>query len=177
MGQDITSFLDSLQCSYGGKHTYFRTLRAFYNWLYSAKSSFSLNPQNNPILTVEPPKVEKKILPSLTADQVDTLINVADNLRDKCIISLLADSGIRLNELANIKAQDIDWESYTVTILGKGNKQRKAPFTKRTATLLSNWLPNNGYSLNIWGRNGRQVEWHQNTKIGGNKCLVRRNQD
>ncbi len=35
-GQDIARFLDSLQCSYGGKHAYFRTPRAFYNWLYQA---------------------------------------------------------------------------------------------------------------------------------------------
>ena len=48
--QDITSFLSTLQCSSGGKHSYFRALRAFCNWLYSPKSSFRLNPLNNPIL-------------------------------------------------------------------------------------------------------------------------------
>jgi len=158
-GQDITNFLNSLQCTNGGKHAYYRALRACYGWLYSRKSGYDLNPQYNPILAVEPPKVERKILPSLTPEQVNTLINVADNLRDKCIISLFADSGMRLNELVNMKAQEIDWEVYTVTIWGKGNKQRKAPFTNKTAILLGDWLSNNGHSPNIWGMNGRQVEW------------------
>ena len=32
-GQHIAQFLDSLDCSNGGKHAYYRVLRAFYNWL------------------------------------------------------------------------------------------------------------------------------------------------
>jgi integrase len=124
------------------------------------------------MLIVDPPKVEKKILPSLTTEQVDTLISIAANLRDKCIISMLTDSGMRLNELANIKAKDIDWESCTVTIWGKGNKQRKAPFSKKTAILLNDWLSHNGHSPNIWGMNGRQIEWMLGTleKQTGTKC-------
>jgi len=83
-------------------------------------------------------------------EQVDYLIEQADNLRDEVIISLLADSGMRLSELANIKAGDIDWESNTITIWGKGNKQRKAPFTERTANLLRQWISGNGTGENIW---------------------------
>jgi hypothetical protein len=70
-GQDISHFLNTLSCSGGGKHAYYRALRAFYNWLYSPKSGYNLNPQGNPILAVDPPKVEKKILPSLTREQLD----------------------------------------------------------------------------------------------------------
>lgn len=75
-------------------------------------------------------------MPSLNPDQVTYLIEQVDNIRDGAIISLFADSGIRLNELVNIKPVDIDWQNNTVTIIGKGNKQRKAPFTCRTATML-----------------------------------------
>ena len=79
----------------------------------------------------------KVILPSLTSEQVDYLIASAENVRDKAIISLFADSGIRLNELLNIREGDIDLESMTVTVWVKGSKQRKAPFTKRTVELIS----------------------------------------
>jgi len=65
---------------------------------------------------VDAPKPSRQILPSLNMKQVDSLIEQADNLRDEVIISLLADSGMRLSELANIKAGDIDWESHTITI-------------------------------------------------------------
>jgi len=92
-GQRINQFLGSLTCSDGGKHAYYRTLRAFYNWLYSPRSGYGLNPQNNPIFNVESPRVGKKILPSLSQEQVDYLIEQAGCVRDKAIISLFADSG------------------------------------------------------------------------------------
>ena len=51
---------------------------------------------------VDAPKVGKKILPSLSHEQVEYLIKQAECVRDKAIISLFADSGLRLSELANI---------------------------------------------------------------------------
>jgi len=150
-GQDIHRFLASLQCSSSGKHAYYRTLRAFHNWLFSARSGYRLDAKDNPMLAVESPRVEKRILPSLTEQQVDTLINAADNLRDKCIISLLADSGMRLSELAGVKVGDIDWDTQTVTVIGKGNKQRKAPFTARSAQFLKAHLSHGQTTGNIWG--------------------------
>jgi hypothetical protein len=82
---------------------------------------------------VDSPKLDKRILPSLTEQQIETLINHVESLRDKCIISLLADSGMRVSELASIQMKDIDWSTKTITVIGKGNKQRRAPFTSRTA--------------------------------------------
>ena len=87
-GQEITQFLNSLQCSNGGKHAYYRSLRAFYNWLYSPKSDYNLNSQNNPILLVDAPKVEKKILPSLSQEQVEYLIQQAGCVRDKASVEV-----------------------------------------------------------------------------------------
>jgi len=79
-------------------------------------------------------------------------------LRDKAIISLFADSGMRLNELANIKATDIDWENYTIVVWGKGNKQRKAPFTERSANLLRQLISQNGTGENIWYMKPRGIQ-------------------
>lgn len=107
-GQDIQRFLTSKQCTSGGKHGYYRVLRAFYNWLYSPKSCYGLQLQDNPILFVDAPKVEKKILPSLSLEQVDQVIDSASCIRDKAIISLFADSGLRLNEVANVDVRNID---------------------------------------------------------------------
>ena len=100
--------MKSLKCTPGGKHAYYRVLRTFYNWLYSRKSGYKLNVQDNPILDVDAPKLDRKILPSLTPQQVNYVIEQASCMRDKVIISLFADSGLRLSELANIKLQNID---------------------------------------------------------------------
>ncbi|MFC2042362.1 tyrosine-type recombinase/integrase [Chloroflexota bacterium] len=52
------------------------------------------------------------MLPSLTKEQVETLTTEAWNVRDKAIISLFTESGLRLSELASIKLQDIDWDNH-----------------------------------------------------------------
>jgi len=155
---EIQQFLAGIECSNGGKHAYFRVLRAFYNWLYSPKSGMQLYRQDNPMLLVDAPKVERKILPSLSQEQVAYLIATAGNLRDEAIISLFADSGMRLNELAHVNAHNIDWDSCTVAIWGKGNKQRKAPFTQKTASLLRELVSQDGTGQNIWQTEVRGIQ-------------------
>jgi len=155
-GQDIAHFLDNLGCSNGGKHAYYRALRAFYNWLYSRKSGYNLNSQDNPILAIEAPKVEKVILPSLTPEQLDYLMEQAETIRDKAIISLFADSGLRLSELANINLHNIDWQHRLIKVRCKGSKEGLAPFGQRTAKLLREWLSlypakDRLWDLNWWG--------------------------
>jgi integrase len=57
---------------------------------------------------------------------------------------------MRLSELASIKASDIEWGNRTAIIWGKGDKQRRAPFTKKTAKLLKQVINQNGVGPNIW---------------------------
>ena len=157
-GQEINHFLKALTCTNSGKHGYYRVLRCFYNWLYSPKSGYNLLPQNNPILLVDAPKVERKILPSLTLEQLDYLIEQVGSVRDKAIISLFTDLGLRLSELANINPHNIDWEHRLIKVVCKGNKESLAPFGEKTEKLLREWLSQyhtNGslWDINYWGIN------------------------
>jgi site-specific recombinase XerD len=115
--------------------------------------------QDNPILSVDPPKVEKKILPSLTIEQVAYLIDQVESVRDKAIISLFADSGLRLSELAAIKSEDIAWDNRLIKVRCKGNKEALAVFGKKTEMYLKKWL--NMYNANggcIWDTNRNGIE-------------------
>ena len=150
--QGVTTFLASLTCG-NGKFSYYRAIRAYINWL--VKYDYL---KTNPMKRVDPPRLKKQILPSLTREQVDYLKNTVSTLRDKTIIALFADSGMRLTELARIKASDIDWENHTVTIWGKGSKQRRAPFTEKTAQLLRQLISEDGTGENIWHMKPRGVQ-------------------
>ena len=57
----------------------------------------------------------KRTLPSLSTEQAKHLDQAGQRIHDKAIISLFADSGMRLSELANIKAEDIDWDNFTIS--------------------------------------------------------------
>ncbi len=179
-GQSIQRFIDSRQCTGGGKHCYYRCLRAFYNWLYSPRSGMHLNVQDNPILIVEAPKVERKILPSLSNDALEMVINQATCVRDKAIISLFADSGLRLSELANIEAHNIDWQNRLIKVRCKGNKEGYAPFGERTESLLRQWLQEhkNGdgrlWDINFWGINAMLRRLMSKTGLPCNAHTFRR---
>ena len=139
-GESFGVFLKGLSCTGGGKHGYYRAFRAYCNWLYSGRSGFGLSSQDNPILGVDAPQVERRILPSLTVEQLDYLIEQADCTRDRAIVSLFADSGLRLTELANISLADIDWEHRLIRVTCKGNKEALAVLGERTERLLREWL-------------------------------------
>ena len=72
------------------------------------------------------PKISKKLLPAINKEQLQTLLNHCHSERDEALISLLWYSGMRVSEIANVKASDFDWHEGTVVVLGKGNKYRKA---------------------------------------------------
>ncbi len=123
-----STIINSLSCSPGGKHAYFRAIKAFYNWLYNPKSGYDFQSKDTPVIWVEAPKVPKLILPSLTRQELELLISRVNLVRNKAIITLFTESGLRLAELANIKLEDIDWQSRIVKVLGKGGKEAYAPF-------------------------------------------------
>jgi site-specific recombinase XerC len=75
---------------------------------------------------VLPPRRQKKLLPAISKDQLDILVDNAITDRDKVTLNLLWHSGMRLSEAANVKASDFNWEEGTVIVLGKGNRYRKA---------------------------------------------------
>jgi len=154
----INAYLESLNGNLGNKHAHYRALRAFFNWLYSPKSGLNLSVQDNPMLYVDPPKVPKLILPSLSKSQVELLIEKAKGVRNKAIIALFVESGLRLSELANIKPKDIDWENKVIKTLGKGGKEGYAPFGKFSEQYLKTWLDQYQPNGNIWGINKRAIQ-------------------
>jgi site-specific recombinase XerD len=146
----INTFLGRLTCA-NGKNAYYRAIRAFCNWLHRQGLI-----TDNPIIRVDPPKMKKIILPSLTPEQVDFLIDQATCIRDQAIISLFADTGLRLSELANINPRSIDWEHRLIKVTCKGNREGLALFGERTGQLLKQWLSeyrakDKLWNINWWG--------------------------
>ena len=56
------------------------------------------------------------------------------------MVSLLADTGLRLSELASLSVEDVDLEEYSIAVWGKDAKQRKVCFGPFTQVLLEKYL-------------------------------------
>ena len=114
---------------------------------------------DNPMTGVQAPILSKLILPSLTREQVQSLIDTVDSARDKAIIALFAESGLRLSELSGIKAADINWQDRTIRVMGKGRKEAYAPFGELSEAYLKEWIAEyqpNGST--VWGINFRGIQ-------------------
>lgn len=105
---------------------YFTALKACLKWHYWYNQLDS----KNPVDFVRRPKVSVIPLQPVTDEQIDKLLHtVRDNTftdtRDRLIILLLKDTGLRASELLNIKIADIDFVKNSILIPhGKGNKSR-----------------------------------------------------
>jgi len=149
--QDIERFLLQFR-NPGNRHGYFQVIKTFYTWL---ETLYSIP---NPTKHMAAPKIGKLILPTLTVEQVQHLINAANCIRDKAIIATFTDSGLRLTELANIHLKDINWENHTIQIIGKGKKEALAPFGNLSEIYLKEWLADYQPDGNIWGINANGIK-------------------
>ena len=131
----------------GSRARYYQVISTFYRW---RESAYGLP---NPIKTLKAPRIPRLILPSLSAEQVQFLIEKASCTRDQAIIALFVESGLRLSELTNIQADKIDFEAHTIQIIGKGSREALAPFGSRSEGLLRQWLSEYQPKGNIWGIN------------------------
>ena len=144
--QDIETFLLQFD-NPGNRHAYYRAIRTFYNW---REETFDLP---NLMGKIKAPRLGKLILPSLNREQVSDLLNRVDNVRDKAIIALFTESGLRLSELAGIRPEDIDWQDQTIRVMGKGRKEALAPLGSMSQKYLKEWFREHRSNGNIWGLN------------------------
>ena len=87
----------------------------------------------NRFYTIERPRKETRLPKVLSKQEVMAVIENTNNIKHKCIVALLYSSGLRRNELLNLKVTDIDSKRMMVGIRqAKGNKDRY--------TVLSNGL-------------------------------------
>ena len=63
-----------------------------------------------------------------------------DSVRNRLIIELFYQTGIRVSELISIKVEDIDFVQKNISIIGKRNKQRLIPIGKRLIEEINNYI-------------------------------------
>ncbi len=89
----------------------------------------------------EAPRSGKTLPVFLTSGEVSQLLTSAKgNLRDFAMLSFIIYTGVRVNELVNIKIFDLDLIQNTVRVKGKGDKERIIPIAKPLSKLLKKYI-------------------------------------
>ena len=130
----IEEFLTSIPGEHNA-HGYYRTLKALYRFLQRRCQV------PNPIEQIELGRPRNTDKPTLEPGQLFQLLYLVSNLRDRALLTLLVDSGIRATELAGLKSQHILTEE--VKVFGKSG-WRTVPISEETRRLLLTLVAQNG---------------------------------
>jgi integrase/recombinase XerC len=106
------------------------TLKSFYKYLLKNNQV-----KVNPLQKITGPKTPKKLPVFVDETQMDLLFDKIQfeegfvGQRDKLILEVFYQTGIRRAELINLKEQDVDLYDLTIKVLGKRNKERIIPIS------------------------------------------------
>lgn len=144
--EDLHSFLGYLTKNFNSKATTrsrkVSSLRIFFNYLCQQKGLLQINPTQN----LETPKIGKRLPKYLSLDDSKKLLSVAANKdnrnseRNYAITTLFLNCGMRLSELVGININDIRFEDWQMTVIGKGNKERTIYLNKACIHSIQNYL-------------------------------------
>jgi integrase/recombinase XerD len=97
------------------------------------------------------PKAEQMATQIFTQDEIKKLLATASagpfKERDRAILLILVDTGIRASEIAGLTIGDL--QPTQLRVMGKGSKQRLVPMSRRTMTALIDYLATRGGKLPV----------------------------
>ncbi len=117
------------------------TLKTFYKFLLRQGLVTS-----NPLLKVISPKTSKRLPVFVDESNMDLLFTSTDfgnsfsDVRDKLILEIFYATGMRLSELVGLEDASINIFECQFKVLGKRNKERIIPFTKKLKELIEEYL-------------------------------------
>ena len=148
--EHIRSWLANLQTTGVARSTLTRrivSIRAFTNW---AAANGWLSSDLGANLSI--PKANRTLPEVLNVDEAAQILKALEvkageettaiNLRDLAILEVLYASGIRVSELCGLNLGDIDTSRNTLSVIGKGDRQRVVPLGIPAMKALQNYLSN-----------------------------------
>ena len=151
---EVETFLANLPVSKKTLLNYHVGLSALWTW---AEGEGLV--ENNVIRKVTRPKPEKRAIKPYTKDEVksmlsalrhsrsylrpgkrETVHSLQHSERNRAIILLLLDTGMRATELCTLRIHHIDLKRRWARVYGKGDKERVLPFSARTGNAIWKYL-------------------------------------
>lgn len=116
----------------GGRHAFYRTLRAWLRWMEDEYEGFI-----SPLRRLKPPKVEVQPIEGVGLADVKALLATCDKTfsgrRDKALLLVLLDSGLRIGECLQLDWNDVDLVGGSVLVRHTKNKKPRTVFLGRAA--------------------------------------------
>ncbi|SEQ25178.1 integrase/recombinase XerC [Solimonas aquatica] len=124
-------------------HRYLSSLRSFCRFLLREKQLSA-----NPAATVRAPKHRRRLPEVIDAETLNAALDRVEDedfaVRDQALVELFYSTGLRLAELQGLDANDFAGSPQTLTVTGKGRKQRLLMIGQHAREALTAWLAQRG---------------------------------
>lgn len=147
----VTGYLEWLEterkCSISTRNQRLAAIHAFFRYAQYEEPEGLLHFQK--VIAIPLKKAPKPVIPYLTPDAMQVLLAQPDRStvkgrRDSVLMSVLYDSGCRVQELIDLKVGSfISGASPVIILTGKGNKTRRVPLMKNTLSLIEAYIHEN----------------------------------
>lgn len=107
----------------------------FFKWLFEEEYI-----SRDPGRRVEKIKVEKRLKKAFTPVEVELMRNACRKPKEKATFELLLSTGCRVTELTMLTMENYDQQRGTITVIGKGNKERVVFVNARAKVAIDNYL-------------------------------------
>lgn len=115
------------------------SVRTFFDYLMMNKII-----KENPCEKIESPKLRKSLPKVLSIEDVNKLLSLKANTpleyRNKAMIELMYDAGLRVSELVNLEVNNINLKDCYVRCFGKGKKERTVPLGDIAVEVLDKYI-------------------------------------
>lgn len=136
--------------------TYIRHIKIFLRW---AQEEHGASYDARKIKVPKSPKREVRIYTESEVSLIFSSITAESDwlvLRNKCIIALMYDSGLRQSEVCTLRRSRISYSDDRMVVRGKGDKERTVPLGRLTQHLIRAYLDACPYSSDVlfvtrWG--------------------------
>ncbi|MBS1947052.1 MAG: tyrosine-type recombinase/integrase [Bacteroidetes bacterium] len=104
------------------------------------------NIESSPMINIISPKINKRLPVFVEQNDMGKLLNQTgfpdtwNGQTEKLLIEIFYNTGMRLNELVNIKENQVDFGNCSLKVLGKGNKERVIPISAQMTAQVRNYL-------------------------------------
>ena len=95
---------------------------------------------------MRPPQIDEKPVPIVSVEDLTALVDVCkgrgfEERRDRALILILIDTGLRLSEVANLTVNDVDLDHWQVVhVVAKGRRERAAPLSPKVVEAVDRYL-------------------------------------
>lgn len=116
--------------------THINTLRSFFAWLELEDMV-----RKNPMRKIKSLKIDRMATRRpLEPEELERLRDSCKTYKERALVEFLASTGCRLSEAVGIQVNQVDWQRRSVTVLGKGRKERTVYFSVRAKLMLREYL-------------------------------------